>query len=591
MDKQRISRGIRPVIRFRFGLLVAFFGCLATIAFPGAPRAQEPTSPSGKKDETSLRVTTRLVQVNVIVNDKHGNPITGLGKETFTLLDDKKRQKIEFFSMDANVSPKQPADPLPPDTYTNRVAGESAPSTSATVILFDALNTERTDQILARAQILKVLDQLPAQSRVALYWLGNGLYVLRDFTTDASLVRQALLNYQGQSSRQLANSQEADPRMNSPNPSVPASVAGATSAREAFRSAFDQRVANSAIKDRAALTLGALVAIAHHVGTVQGRKNLVWVSSSFPLTLGQDRFDLNWMNDTGENFQGELARAVRVLTDANVAVYPVDARGILGTGETAAGDYTDAPPPEFAGEGDEHLPSRVAPGNLDTMKVLAERTGGRAFYGTNDLSGAILRALNDSRVTYTLGFYPADAKWDGSFHNIKVKVAAPGVEVRARSGYFAFPEAPLPTPKSDRALIAQLAASQLPATAIGLRVRARFSPGSTLIAEAHLDLREIHMQLKDGHWSGTLQSIFLQIDNAGHILQVDDRTFHPVFDAATYQQGLQLGITDTRQVRVVTNAVQLCIVVRDAGSSKVGSIYLPLGKYIPDASKPIPAKP
>ena len=77
------------------------------------------------------------------------------------------------------------------------------------------------------------------------------------------------------------------------------------------------------------------------------------------------------------------------------------------------------------------------------MKVLAERTGGRAFYGTNDLSGAIIRALNDSRVTYTLGFYPADSNGTAAFTEIKVTSGDPGAEVRARSGYFAFPEAPL----------------------------------------------------------------------------------------------------------------------------------------------------
>jgi hypothetical protein len=73
------------------------------------------------------------------------------------------------------------------------------------------------------------------------------------------------------------------------------------------------------------------------------------------------------------------------------------------------------------------------------MKTLAERTGGKAFYGSNDLSEAIRRAIDDFRVTYTLGFYPTGAKWDGAFHRIKVKVKIPGAEVRARAGYFALP--------------------------------------------------------------------------------------------------------------------------------------------------------
>jgi VWFA-related protein len=567
--------------KLRFALSATCLVWLAAMPCYGTPQAQQPTPAlEDNKPATSLRVTTRLVEVNVVVNDKNGKPIIGLGKDSFTLLDDKKTQRIEFLSIDANAPTKQPVTQLPPDTYTNRVAGSPAQSPNVTVILFDALNTERTDQILARRQVLKVLDQLPPESRVALYWLGAGLYILSDFTADAAILRQALANYRGESSRQLANSQDSDPRLHSPNPSVPAGLAGAMSERDAFRSAFDQRIANAAVKNRAGLTLAALVAIAHHIRGVRGRKNLVWVSSSFPLTLGQERFDLNWSNDTGENFQQDTARAARILTDANIAVYPVDARGILGSGENAAGVYTDATPPEFAGEGDEHLPSRVAPANLDTMKLLAERTGGRAFYGTNDLSGAIIRALNDSRATYTLGFYPSESKWDGAFHKIKVRVAVPGAEVRARSGYFALPDAPLSAPKADHHLIAQLASSQLLATGIGLYVRAEALTDSTLIAEAHVDLREINMQPRDGHWIGTLQSIFLQLDNTGRILHVDDRTFHSDFDDASYQQGLQRGITDTRRVRVLPDAAQLCIVVRDANSSSMGSVYLPVAKYV-----------
>jgi VWFA-related protein len=576
-------RSLIPSIRI--ALSVAFSASVI-ISLPGNPQSQQPSPPAHTAPPTPLRVTTRLVQISVIVNDKRGSPMTGLRKEDFTLLDNKKPQTIHFFSMEGSVFPNPPAPPLRPDTYTNRPAGSSAPVPAVTAILFDALNTERTDQALARKQVLRVLDQLPPQTRVALYWLGNGLYVLSDFTTDAAIVRQALANYQGDSSRQLANSQESNPQLNTPNPSLPV---GATTSREAFRAAFDQRVANSAIHNRVGLTLASLVTIAQHIRAVQGRKNLIWVSSSFPLTLGQERFDLNWANDTGETFQQDLARATRVLTDANVAVYPVDARGILGADESAAGDFTAPPPPEFASEGNGHVPSRVAPGNIDTMKILAERTGGHAFYGTNDLTGAILRALNDSRVTYTLSFYPSDAKWDGSFHTIRVKVNARGAEVRARSGYFAFPDAPLPSANSDRApdhaMIAQLAASQLPATGIGVTVRVESLDQSTLIAEAHLDLREINMQPTtppdSSHRAATLQSIFLQLDASGRIIHVDDRTFHPEFDATTYQQALQRGLTDTRRTRVLPNAKQLCIVVRDLNSSKMGSLYIPLTKYFP----------
>jgi VWFA-related protein len=582
-----------PIRQLGFPLLL--LACLTGRILLSAPQQPAPTAAETSTSAPSLRVTTHLVQVNVIVNDKHGNPITGLTQKDFSLLDNGKRQEVRAFSAETNVASPPSRPPLPPDTYTNRPEEQTNIPASVTVILLDALNTEFADQALTRKQVLKFLEQLRPQDRVALYWLGDNLYVLNDFTTDVSSLRAALGRSKGESNRDLAESDVDYLTTNSPNPSLPAGVpAGHGSSRAAFRSAFDQRVANESTKDRVRLTVAALIAIAHHVGALGGRKNLVWVSGSFPFDLGNEKFDLDWANDTaGVSFSAQIKRAAQALTDADIAVYPVDARGLMGNGVTAVGDFSDPPPLEFSGEGNEHLPTRVAPGNLQTMKVLAERTGGKAFYGTNDISGAIRHAIDDSRVTYTLGYYPAAVKWDGSFHELKVKVAAPGAEVRARTGYFAFPEPPVANPENDRVLISQLAASQLPATSIGLHVQAQMpkvAGGSTLAVEVHIDLREIQMQQREGRWTGTVQSVFLQLDTAGKILQVDDRTFHPDFDGATYEQVLKSGISDDRQVHVARKATQLCVVVRDAANANTGSIYLSLAQYLPDSSKASPSK-
>jgi hypothetical protein len=104
---------------------------------------------------------------------------------------------------------------------------------------------------------------------------------------------------------------------------------------------------------------------------------------------------------------------------------------------------------------------------------------------------------------------------------------------------------------------------------------------------AAINLGDISMQQNEGHWTGTVQSVFLQLDNAGHILNVDDRTFHPEFDNGTYKEGLKSGITDTRQLRVLPNATQLCIVVRDASTANLGSVYLPLAQYSTDSYKAV----
>jgi VWFA-related protein len=376
------------------------FISLSCAAARGTPAKQ--SASAQESSQTPLRVTTRLMQVNVIVNDKHGKPITGLKKEDFVLLDNKTPEEIQLFSAETNLPTAQPSSPAPPDTYSNHIPENAALPASVTLILLDTLNTEFADQALTRKQVSRFLEQLPPQDRVALYRLGTKLYVLNDFSSDAVSLQEALGLSKGETNRDLRESNVDYQNAADPNPSLPQGVpAGQTSSREAFRSAFDQRLAKESTRNRVRLTTAALIAIDHHLGSLAGRKNLVWVSGSFPFSLGQEKFDLNRANDTGGgSFSGEIARAAEALTYAGVAVYPVDARGLMGNGLTAAGNYSEAPPTEFSGEGNEH-PSRVGPGNLESMKTLAERTGGKAFYGSNDLSRAI---RDDSRVTYTLGF-------------------------------------------------------------------------------------------------------------------------------------------------------------------------------------------
>jgi VWFA-related protein len=167
-------------------------------------------------------VITHLVQVNVIVNDKHGNPITGLTKDDFVLLDNKRPQEIQLLSAETNLRRDQPQSPLPPDTFTNRLSEHA----SVTVILLDALNTEFADQALTRKQVLKFLEHLRQQDRVALYWLGNNLYVLNDFTTDVASLREAIARSRGESNRDLAESDVNYLTLNNPNPSIPVGLSG-----------------------------------------------------------------------------------------------------------------------------------------------------------------------------------------------------------------------------------------------------------------------------------------------------------------------------------------------------------------------------
>jgi hypothetical protein len=108
-------------------LALAFY-CTA----PGKPSLagynfdQDKAAVGQTDDATRLRSTTRLVQVSVVVQDKDGNPIVGLTKDNFSVFDEKQAQAIQVFSVETNAVPENPRPPLPPDTYTNRLAERTA---------------------------------------------------------------------------------------------------------------------------------------------------------------------------------------------------------------------------------------------------------------------------------------------------------------------------------------------------------------------------------------------------------------------------------------------------------------------------------
>jgi hypothetical protein len=172
-------------------------------------------------------------------------------------------------------------------------------------------------------------------------------------------------------------------------------------------------------------------------------------------------------------------------------------------------------------------------------------------------------------------------KWDGSFHTIGVKVKMPGAQVRARTGYFALPEPTEAPDKSVRAAISQTAAAPLEATAIGLRVQSRSAGAESLTAELHFDLHEITMKQDHGHGTGTIQSALLQLNAQHDIIQASDQTFHLDFPPKMYERLLRDGMTDTRIVHLLPNAAQLCFVVRDVANGDVGSVFIPIAKYLP----------
>ena len=536
-----------------------------------APQAREPASPSRsqsvdttRQNETktvqapapTLKVATQLVQVSVVVQDKHGKPITGLKKSDFTVLDNKQRQEIQFFSGEENSAEGQARSqpPLPPNTFTNKVLSTSAGLNNVTVILLDALNTPLLDQSYARDQVIKFLQQIKPEDHIAIYTLGRHLRMMHDFTTDSASLVEIMQKYKGRPTTELEASKEWN---DSPLQTF-------LLPREAEASA------DTAFGDRVRITAEAFQDIANHLAWAPGRKNLIWVSGAFPLVIGLEPRRL----DAPVSYTDEIEQVTKVLNNANLVVYPVDARGIVGGDLTGAGTGMRFEGP--AGHGD--WPS------LLTMSAIASLTGGKAYFNNDDIKGCIQEAMNDASVTYKLAYAPQGITWNGRYRRIKVEVGVPGAKVRAREGYFATP-LPNANERGRSAILGGTAMSPLEATAIELTTRVMATDVSTrkIAVVTWMDLHQIFFKSEGGKRIAKIDAALAQVDDRNTIVGVESQAMSLELAPEVYQRLLAQGGTYSKEVTVDPKAVSLRIVIRDADTGNIGSVNVPLEKYFPKA--------
>jgi VWFA-related protein len=324
-------------------------------------------------------------------------------------------------------------------------------------------------------------------------------------------------------------------------------------------------------------TLHALEAVARHVNGVPGRKNLVWISAAFPISVGfstgpmaaASRFALAGQgihlsrDSTGPSptmneidpklkfYTGQLRQAAKALNDADLAVYPIDLGGLRTGG---------APVAQWA-----------------TMDEIAAETGGRAFYNTNDFEGSLRKAMDDARLTYTLGFYVPESDWDGKFHKLAVKVKAAGAELLSRRGYFAG-DLP-PESEADRTKALQLAvASPMEGVGIGVQVTVPefpLQPGAREIVVT-LAPSDLHFVNNEGRWHASVDMVFTQQRRNGQAIagQRDNIAFS--LFPESYERAQEDGLVYKRQVEIAPGASRLRIVVRDAATGAMGSFSLPV---------------
>jgi VWFA-related protein len=448
---------------------------------------QSPESPSpqqARKPGSVLQIKTRLVTVDVAATDSHGNVVRDLKPEELEVSDNGPQVIAQFSFVDKSTNSRSAnlsnvIQERPKGFYTNQAELERL-TTPPTVILLDALNTEGADLMQARRDMLRMLSTLPANTPVAVFLLEQSLVLVQGFTSDPALLRAALDKTMRPGTR-LAKVPENDRNSNSRTEFAANGRIESSELAKATQSLENFEKNNHARTDiRVATTLDALTALARYLGGYKGRKNLIWVSASFPIVLLPDS-DFSTDTDADafgatSDYGGKVQVAANALTDAQVAVYPVDARGLES--ETV---FSAAENPQF--RPDAATPSRNFLAQLNreknarmmtqkVMDLLAQGTGGKTCKNTNSLSSCVEAALMDSSSYYELAYNPPNIKWDGSFHAISVKTTRPAVKLAYRRGYFARDAENLAKNQSKEERLKQTCMDFLPSTAIPITAQA-----------------------------------------------------------------------------------------------------------------------
>ena len=382
----------------------------AQTAAPDAPPRRPPV----------FRADIELVFVNVVVRDKTGAAVRGLKREDFVITEDGKTQTVDTFDLEQvpveaapadvaeassvpllKAAPVAPAVPPPAASLDERLAGKRL-----VVLLFDGLGPEQLGRALDSARDY-VDKRMSAADLVSVAAVETGLKVHQDFTSDREQLHKALDVLQGIDETSPAAATESA-AADTGEATEAVAVSAEASELEMFE--IDRR-------------LRALETLATALQPLRQKKSVIYFSGG--------------MGGTSVDNQVELRAAIDRAVRANLAVYPVDTRGleaVVPGGDASRASSTSAD--VFSGRSMQREFDRRV-GSQDTLAALASDTGGKTFFDTNEFSGVFDRVLADTSTYYVLGYSSTNAKKDGKFRRIKVQVKTPGLRVEHRSGYYA----------------------------------------------------------------------------------------------------------------------------------------------------------
>ena len=543
-------------------------------ASQSAPASSAPLTAPG----TLLKVTTRMVLVDVVVSDNSGRPITDLKVTDFDVRENGKSQKIAGFAFQQpppQTSANTPYKPvvLPVGVFTN-LRGLDGAIGPPTILLVDALNTPTKDQAYLRQQLVKYLEKIEPRRNVAIYTLGTRLRLIQDFTSDPELLHAALKKVSVQSSMFNDEKQDFQDEFPGLDPdSSDRTIALMSQQLKEFQDETEAFQRDVQIR----LTLDAMKELANNVAGYPGRKNLVWLSGSFPLTVFPDETSSNPFNNQ-RSYGDDLRKTAAIFSADQIAVYPVDARGLVvgfmpdasQRGASLAGRRAGPNAVRTIQQG-----STALQASHESMNELAGQTGGHAFYNRNDIDHAIALSVAEGSTYYTLGYYPDDQTANGRFRKIEVKVDRKGIQSHYRKGYFAV-DTQTPDERIGRAEFVRALAPDAPITT-SVPFLARVTPPTKEHKEIAVDFsvlpRAITFEPEGELEHAEIEFVTRIFDTKGKAIgETQATTVRADLKPATYKEVMVHGLRYHQAMNLPPGKYVLKLGVRDHKSNMIGTL-------------------
>jgi VWFA-related protein len=522
------------------------------------------------QDAPTFHAQSELVVVSAVVTDHSGAHVPNLKKEDFSVRENGAEQKIAVLEEIHSTPDRLRRVADKPNVYSNFLAG-SPGAHRLTIIAIDAINTPVIDQARARSDILKFLNNwINGGEPVALVMLTrSGVKVIHDFAADPKVLAKALARAKNRNEQVVDEpTGEAGPEEDATNAEEQQFLQALADAQQNF-TAFQRRIA-------ATITLEDLQSIAQAYSGIPGRKSLVWASSGFPFSISDQTMALNPPGREGVTDILPLYNETwQALNDAQMAVYPVDLRGLV---TLSAGASIHKPSRNFNQQMSWANSDRIA-----TFQTIAEATGGRAFYNTNDIAGAFRQAADDSSSYYLIAYYRDAKDTKPGWRKLKVKVDRPGIHIRARSGFFVRKSgADSGNEEQVRRTEVELGLSS-PLEFTGIGITASFSPAApgkkagTKIVPFRIELgpRSVFVDTDDKNHARVDFFAFARTATGETVAQ-SGRTIEAHLTAESLAKVEQSGTTFDNSLELPPGEYTVRFVVRDVLSGRMGTVSAPL---------------